>query len=50
MIHLPEPYVVWFCKQDPSHSEISRLMALLYEVKANGLEYLFEPLLKDREL
>jgi len=41
---LPEPYVVWFYGQGLPEGELGRLLGLLYEIKANGLEYLLEPL------
>lgn len=44
LIDLPEPYVVWFNKNGYPEGELGRLLALLYEIKLNGLEYLFEPL------
>lgn len=44
LIDLPEPYVVWFNKKGYPEGELGRLLALLYEIKLNGLEYLFEPL------
>lgn len=44
LIDLPEPYVVWFAKKGFPAGELGRLLALLYEIKANGLEYLFEPM------
>ena len=44
LIDLPEPYVVWFYGQGLPEGELGRLLGLLYEIKANGLEYLFEPL------
>lgn len=44
LIDLPEPYVVWFYNQGLPATEIGRLLGLLYEIKLNGLEYLFEPL------
>ncbi|RYZ68687.1 MAG: hypothetical protein EOP09_09120 [Proteobacteria bacterium] len=44
LIDLPEPYVVWFNKNGFPEGELGRLLALLYEIKLNGLEYLFEPL------
>ena len=48
LIDLPEPYVVWFAQQGLPKGRLGELMALLYEVKINGLEYLFEPL-RDHE-
>lgn len=44
LIDLPEPYVVWFYSEGLPKGEIGRLLGLLYEVKVNGLEYLFEPI------
>lgn len=44
LIDLPEPYVVWFYNQGFPDTELGRLLAQLYEIKANGLEYLFLPL------
>lgn len=43
LIDLPEPYVVWFYQQGFPSGELGQLLAQLYEVKLNGLEYLFEP-------
>lgn len=44
LVDLPEPYVVWFYNQGLPSGELGRLFAQLYEIKANGLEYLFKPL------
>ncbi len=44
LIDLPEPYVVWFHGQGFPDGELGRLLAQLYEIKVNGLEYLFKPL------
>ena len=44
LIDLPEPYVVWFHSEGLPKGELGRLLGLLYEVKVNGLEYLFDPL------
>ena len=44
LIDLPEPYVVWFSKAGFPPGELGRLLAQLYDIKLNGLEYLFEPL------
>ncbi|MBC7531347.1 MAG: DUF3820 family protein [Oligoflexus sp.] len=44
LIDLPEPYVVWFSEKGYPQGEIGRLLAQLYEIKLNGLEYLFVPL------
>lgn len=44
LVDLPEYYVVWFHNQGFPEGELGRLLAQLYEIKANGLEYLFKPL------
>ena len=44
LIDLPEPYVVWFSKQGFPKGELGVMLAMLYEIKLTGLEYLFKPL------
>jgi uncharacterized protein (DUF3820 family) len=44
LIDLPEPYVVWFSKKGFPEGRLGRLLGLLYEIKLNGLEYLFNEL------
>ncbi|THB75683.1 MAG: hypothetical protein D6B25_11545 [Desulfobulbaceae bacterium] len=44
LVDLPEPYVVWFAQNGYPPGTLGERLKLLYEVKANGLEYLFEPL------
>jgi len=44
LIDLPEPYVMWFAKKGFPEGELGRMLKILYEVKINGLEYLFKPL------
>ncbi len=44
LIDLPEPYVVWFAKQGFPKGELGEMLGVLYEIKLNGLEYLFAPL------
>lgn len=44
LIDLPEAYVVWFAKNGFPEGKLGRLLALLYDIKLNGLESLFEPL------
>lgn len=38
LVDLPEPYVVWFRKQGFPRGRLGEMLALLYEIKANGLE------------
>jgi len=44
LIDLPEPYVVWFAGQGFPRGKLGEMLAIVYEIKVNGLEYLFEPL------
>jgi len=46
LIDLPEPYVVWFANKGFPNGELGIMMAITYEIKVNGLEYLFKPLRK----
>ena len=44
LIDLPEPYVVWFSKKGFPEGRLGKMLQTIYEIKVNGLEYLFEPL------
>jgi uncharacterized protein (DUF3820 family) len=44
LIDLPEPYVVWFARNGFPRGELGKMLQLVYEIKVNGLEYLFDPL------
>ncbi len=46
LIDLPEPYVVWFANKGFPDGELGKMMAIVHEIKVNGLEYLFDPLRK----
>lgn len=46
LIDLPEPYVVWFYSKGLPAGELGEMLAIVYEIKVNGLEYLFKPLRK----
>ncbi len=41
LIDLPEPYVVWFAQQGFPKGELGDMLRAVYEIKVNGLEYLF---------
>lgn len=49
LIDLPEPYVVWFHGKGFPKGELGRMLAITYEIKANGLEHLFKPLRKSAD-
>lgn len=44
LLDLPEPYIVWFHSKGFPEGELGRLLAQVYEIKVNGLEYLLRPL------
>lgn len=44
LIDLPEPYVAWFARKGFPRGELGKMLQLVYEIKVNGLEYLFDPL------
>ena len=46
LIDLPEPYVVWFHQKGFPKGKLGEMLQTIYEVKVNGLEYLFKPLRK----
>lgn len=50
LIDLPEPYVVWFAQQGWPKGRLGEMLAMVYEIKINGLEYLFEPLWHDKNM
>ena len=47
LMDLPEPYLVWFSNKGFPEGKLGELLALLHEIKVNGLETLLEPL-RDR--
>ena len=47
LLQLPEPYLVWFYGKGFPEGKLGEQLALMYEVKLNGLENMLQPLLKD---
>jgi uncharacterized protein (DUF3820 family) len=43
---LPEPYLTWFHQKGFPPGKIGVLLASVYEIKLNGLEYLLKPIRK----
>jgi uncharacterized protein (DUF3820 family) len=43
LVDLPEPYVVWLSRKGFPKGELGELLSTVYEIKVNGLEYLFKP-------
>ena len=46
LLELPEPYLVWFHQQGFPKGKLGEQLALIYEVRLNGLEGMLKPLLK----
>jgi len=44
LVDLPEHYVVWFSGQGFPPGKLGDMLRTVYEIKVNGLEYLFEKL------
>lgn len=44
LIDLPEPYVVWFAQQGFPEGKLGEMLRATYEIKINGLEFLFDSL------
>lgn len=42
LVDLPEPYVVWMARQGFPKGDLGTMLAIVHEIKVNGLEYLFE--------
>ena len=47
LLMLPEPYLVWFHRNGFPKGKLGEQLALIYEVKLNGLETMLKPLLND---
>jgi len=42
LVDLPERYVVWFSRKGFPPGELGEMLRTVYEIKVNGLEYLFD--------
>lgn len=45
LLTLPEPYLVWFHSKGFPEGKLGQQLALMYEIKLNGLEQMLQPLL-----
>ncbi|REL25792.1 hypothetical protein DXX93_03940 [Thalassotalea euphylliae] len=45
LLQLPEPYLVWFKANGFPEGKLGEQLALVYEIKLNGLEGMLKPLL-----
>ncbi|HKK09460.1 MAG TPA: DUF3820 family protein [Bacteroidales bacterium] len=41
LVDLPEPYLVWFSQKGFPEGKLGEMLQAVYEIKRNGLEYLF---------
>lgn len=48
LLELPEPYLVWFQREGFPAGKLGQQLALIYEVKLNGLESMLRPLLEEQ--
>lgn len=48
LLELPEPYLVWFYSKGFPEGKLGEQLALMYEIKLNGLEGMLQPLLNKR--
>lgn len=44
LVDLPEPYVVWMSQKGFPKGQLGEMLQCVYEIKVNGLEYLFKPI------
>ncbi len=49
LIRLPDAYLAWFKRQGFPRGKLGLLMETALEVRLNGLEYLVQPLIQQRE-
>lgn len=47
LLDIPEPYLVWFKQRGFPQGKLGTQMALVYEIRLNGLEKLVRPLLAE---
>ncbi|MGB0937608.1 MAG: DUF3820 family protein [Colwellia sp.] len=48
LLQLPEHYLVWFHGKGFPEGKLGEQLALMYEVKLNGLEEMLQPLLRSK--
>ncbi len=42
LVDLPDTYVVWFSQKGFPEGKLGEMLRTVYEIKLNGLEYLFD--------
>ena len=48
LIHIPESYLVWYKGKGFPEGKLGNYLAIMYEIKMNGLEELIYPLVEKR--
>ena len=46
LVQLPEPYLVWYRQKGFPKGKLGQQLALMHEIKLNGLEELIYPLIR----
>jgi len=46
LVNIPEEYFLWFKQKGFPKGQLGEYMAMMLEIKTNGLEYLIKPLIK----
>lgn len=46
LVHLPEPYLVWYKNKGFPKGKLGDQLTLILEIKVNGLEEIIYPLIK----
>jgi uncharacterized protein len=46
LLEIPDEYFIWFSNKGFPEGELGLFMAMMLEIKINGLEYLLDPLKK----
>jgi len=46
LVDLPEHYVVWYHSKGFPSGKLGEQLAIIYEIKVNGLEHLLRPLIR----
>lgn len=48
LVHLPEPYLVWYRSKGFPQGQLGNQLNLMLEIKINGLEHLIYPLITEK--
>ncbi len=49
LINLPERYIIWYSHKGFPNGTLGDMLRAVYEIKLNGLEYLFDNIRKLKE-